>query len=87
MNHGVSARAFRHARIVAASFTAIVAGTFIVGLGAADPVITDWPNYNRSLKGDRYAPFNQINRTNVAKLTQVCVYDLDVDTSFQTGRS
>ena len=85
MNHGVSARAFRHALIVAGSFTVIVAGAFIVALRAADPVVTDWPSYNRTLTAERYAPFDQINRTNVSRLKQLCVYDLNVERSFQTG--
>jgi alcohol dehydrogenase (cytochrome c) len=84
MNHSVSAWASRRTWIIAVSFTLIV-GALIVALRAADTVVTDWPNYNRTLKGDRYAPFNQINRTNVSKLRQLCVYDLNVDTSFQTG--
>src|SRR2546423_7547763 len=46
---------------------------------------TDWASYNRTLTSERYVPFDQINRSNVAGLKQVCVYDLNVDTSFQTG--
>ena len=53
---------------------------------AADaPAITDWPSYNRTLSSERYVPFDQIDKTNVAGLKQLCVYDLDIDTSFQTG--
>jgi alcohol dehydrogenase (cytochrome c) len=63
----------------------IVAVSFVVAAGAADPVATDWPSYNRTLSSDRYAPFNQINKANVSRLKQLCVYDLNVDTNFQTG--
>jgi alcohol dehydrogenase (cytochrome c) len=63
----------------------IVAVSFVVAAFAADPVATDWPSYNRTLSSDRYAPFNQINKANVSRLKQLCVYDLNVDTNFQTG--
>jgi alcohol dehydrogenase (cytochrome c) len=65
-----------------------IAATLVVALVAvprAADTIAGWPSYNRTLTSDRYAPFDQINRTNVAKLKQLCVYDLDVDVSFQTG--
>jgi len=45
----------------------------------------DWPRYNGTLTAERYSPIDQINAGNVAALKQLCVYDLDVDTSFQTG--
>jgi len=63
----------------------LVATAFIVGARAADTVATDWPSYNRTLSSERYAPLDQINRTNASRLKQLCVYDLNVDTSFQTG--
>ena len=52
---------------------------------AADAGVTDWPSYNRTLTSERYVPLDQINKTNVAGLKQLCVYDLGIDTSFQTG--
>jgi alcohol dehydrogenase (cytochrome c) len=64
--------------------TAIAIGAMTIGTRAAD-TITGWPSYNRTLTSDRYAPMDQINRSNVAKLKQLCVYDLNVDVSFQTG--
>jgi alcohol dehydrogenase (cytochrome c) len=64
-----------------AFFAAAVAGI----LKAADPISSDWPIYNRTLTGERYAPLDQINRTNLARLKQVCVYDLDVDAAFESG--
>jgi alcohol dehydrogenase (cytochrome c) len=60
-------------------------GASIATPRAADPPITDWPSYNRTLTSERYVPFDQINRTNVSRLKPLCVYDLNVDTSFQTG--
>src|SRR5438874_3351822 len=60
-------------------------GVLIVAGRAADTVTTDWPSYNRTLTSERYAPLDQINRTNASRLKQLCVYDLNVDTSFQTG--
>jgi len=46
---------------------------------------TDWPSYNRTLASDRYAPFDEINRSNVGQLRQICVYDLGMQTEFETG--
>jgi alcohol dehydrogenase (cytochrome c) len=63
---------------------AIVAAS-IITTRAADPVVIDWPSYNRTLSGDRFVPFDQINKTNVSRLKQLCVYDLNVDLSFQGG--
>jgi len=51
----------------------------------ADTPATDWPSYNRTLTSDRYAPLDQINKNNVSRLKQVCVYDLNVDVNFQAG--
>src|SRR5262245_3439425 len=69
--------------------TAVLAGLGVCAavsvITAQAPVITDCPSYNRTLTGERYAPFDQINRTNVARLKTLCVYDLNVEASFQTG--
>src|SRR4030095_2054268 len=67
-------------RFAAAIAFAIVATT----LPAAGPQ-TDWPSYNRTLTSERYASLDQINRANVSKLKQLCVYDLRIDSSFQAG--
>jgi len=64
---------------------AVAIGTVVGAVRAADTVSTDWPSYNRTLTSDRYAPLDQINRGNVARLKQLCVFDLDVDVSFQAG--
>jgi alcohol dehydrogenase (cytochrome c) len=72
--------------VTAAALGAFALAALIATLRAAEaPAITDWPSYNRSLTSERYAPFDQINRTNVAGLKRLCVYDLNVDASFQTG--
>lgn len=55
------------------------------GVRAADTGAADWPSYNRTLTSDRYAPLDQVNKNNVSRLKQLCVYDLDVDVSFQAG--
>ena len=52
---------------------------------AADDAAAGWPSYNRTLTSDRYSPLDQINRSNVGKLKQLCVFDLGVDVSFQAG--
>jgi alcohol dehydrogenase (cytochrome c) len=46
---------------------------------------TDWPSYNRTLLSDRFAPQDEINRANVAKLHPICTYDLGLQTEFETG--
>lgn len=50
-----------------------------------EPAVSDWPSYNRTLGGDRFAPLAEIDRTNVAALRRVCSYDLPEVTSLQTG--
>jgi alcohol dehydrogenase (cytochrome c) len=72
-------------RMIAAAFAVVVAGISFAGALAAQTAATDWPSYNRTLTSERYAPLDQINRANVSKLKQLCVYDLNVDASFQTG--
>ena len=57
----------------------------IAGLRGADTAATDWPSYNRTLTSERYAPLDQINKSNVSRLKQVCVYDLNADVNFQAG--
>src|SRR5437868_13944456 len=63
----------------------VVLGGCVAAARAADTVTADWRSYNRTLSSERYAPLDQINRTNVARLKQLCVYDLDVDVNFQAG--
>lgn len=45
----------------------------------------DWPSYNRTISGDRYAPVDDINRANVKKLKALCTFDTGTMTSFQSG--
>ena len=45
----------------------------------------DWPAYNRTLAGDRFSPLTAINRSNAARLRQVCTFTLPEVTSLQTG--
>lgn len=45
----------------------------------------DWPSYNRTLNGQRFAPQTQITPANVAKLAELCRYDLKATGGFQTG--
>jgi len=52
---------------------------------AADPPQGDWPSFNRTLTSERYSPLDQINRGNVVRMKQLCVYDLDVETGFEAG--
>jgi len=85
MSDCVATASSRRGTMMSAVLGVLVAVSFVVAAGAADPVATDWPSYNRTLSSDRYAPFNQINKSNVSRLKQLCVYDLNVDTNFQTG--
>ena len=70
---------------IAAIALAGAAGIIWPVLAADSSGPTDWPSYNRTLTSERYVPFDQINRGNVSGLKQLCVYDLGIDTSFQTG--
>ena len=45
----------------------------------------DWPSYGRTVAGDRFSPLGSINRTNVARLAQVCEYTLPDVAALQTG--
>ncbi len=45
----------------------------------------DWPSYNRTPAGDRFAPQDDVTPDNVADLVEVCRYDLGRQTSFQAG--
>jgi alcohol dehydrogenase (cytochrome c) len=85
MNNCVPAPKFRHRGLMPVAFMVLIAGALIARARAADTPVQDWPSYNRTLTSERYAPFDQINRTNVARLKPLCVYDLNVDSSFQTG--
>ncbi len=60
-------------------------GSAVAATRAAETVTHDWPSYNRTLTSDRYAPLDQINKTNVSRLKQLCVYDLNVDVGFEAG--
>src|SRR5450432_1472625 len=87
MSRGMNARRGSGSVRIAWLFgSAMFAGSlFSPSLAADGPLVTDWPSYNRTLSSERYVPLDQINKTNVAGLKQLCVYDLGLDTSFQTG--
>ena len=74
------AREFR-----AAVFVATALGALAPLAAAAQNVETGWPSYNRTLASDRYAPLDEINRTNVAKLHPICTYDFGMQSEFETG--
>ena len=81
----VPTRSRRPASTIAAAVLVVVGGACIAAAQAPDALATGWPSYNRTLSSERYVPFDQINSTNVSRLKQLCVYDLNVDTSIQTG--
>ena len=72
---------------LAAALALITAGcsTMPASTTASAPASADWPSYNRTLTSERYAPLDEINTGNVARLHVACTYDLGIDTSFQTG--
>ncbi|HXQ50170.1 MAG TPA: PQQ-binding-like beta-propeller repeat protein [Stellaceae bacterium] len=61
------------------------AGSVVAAAAWAQDAGSGWPSYNRSLLSDRYAPLDEINRTNVAKLHPVCTYELGMQSEFETG--
>lgn len=75
----------RRASVFCAAMTVASLAAIVSTAAIAQDNQTDWPSYNRTLASDRYAPFDEINRTNVAKLRQLCVYDLGLQTEFETG--
>src|SRR5579864_4570390 len=90
-NEGRHAMA-KSAKVGIASAHVLLAGFVLASTSALAPQIaaaqdsrTDWPSYNRTLASDRYSPLDEINRTNVAKLHQLCVYDLGLQTEFEPG--
>lgn len=72
-------------RLFAIGLPLAMAALTITNARGADDVPGEWRTYNRSLQADRYAPLDQIRSSNVSMLKPVCVYDLNVDASFQTG--
>jgi alcohol dehydrogenase (cytochrome c) len=85
MNAIVPTRGSLAVDIISAALVVVVGGACIAVAQAPDALVTGWPSYNRTLNSERYAPFDQINRTNVSGLKQLCVYDLNIDSSIQTG--
>jgi alcohol dehydrogenase (cytochrome c) len=45
----------------------------------------DWPSYGRTVAGDRFSPLAQIDRANVARVSEVCAYELPEVAALQTG--
>ncbi len=81
----MSAQTVHHIRSSGMLSAAVVLIVCLAGRLAGQTATTDWPSYNRTPASDRYAPLDQINKSNVSALKQLCVYDLNVDTNFQTG--
>jgi alcohol dehydrogenase (cytochrome c) len=46
---------------------------------------TDWPEYNRTLTSNRFAPLSEINSTNAGQLKVLCTYDTGQYTGFTSG--
>ncbi len=63
-----------------------LAGTAILTLAATwAQAANDWPSYNRTLTGDRYAPLEAIDNKNVAGLKIHCSFDTGEQSGFQSG--
>jgi glucose dehydrogenase len=60
-------------------------GTTLAGNALAEDKPADWPSYNRTLSGDRYAPQAAVTPATAKQLQQVCSHDLGRQSSFQTG--
>ena len=85
MSAMVPTRGSLAASMISAAVVVIAGCACIAAAQAPDTHVTGWPSYNRTLSSERYAPFDQINSTNVSGLKQLCVYDLNIDSSIQTG--
>ncbi len=58
-------------RIAAAAIVgSLCVGAYLTGQTAS----VDWPSYNRTFTSERYAPLDQIDRTNVARIRQIQEY-------------
>jgi alcohol dehydrogenase (cytochrome c) len=60
-------------------------GTTLAGNALGQDKPADWPSYNRTLSGDRYAPQAAVTPATAKQLQQICSYDLGRQSSFQTG--
>lgn len=75
----------------AASLAGVSAGAAAAGRAAAPrkssvlDAPANWPAYDRTLAGDRYAPLTEISRANVARLRLECTYTLPEVGAFETG--
>jgi alcohol dehydrogenase (cytochrome c) len=54
-------------------------------VGASAPEGLDWPTYNRTPDGQRYAALDEINTRNVSQLKRVCELTLGEEGPFQAG--
>lgn len=78
---------FPPALVVAAiaACTALAAGIEVAAAAPPRVQAADWPEYNRTLAGDRYSPLAEITPANVGKLELRCSFTLPEVVSFQTG--
>ena len=61
---------------------------FLAAAFAASPALAadaDWPYYNRTATGERHAPLDEVDASNVAGLEVRCTYDTRQEVSFQTA--
>ena len=78
----------RHISVAHAATAACVVLAACVEVASAAPPMgqaADWPEYNRTLGGDRYSPLAEITPANVGQLKLHCAYTLPELVSFQTG--
>ena len=64
---------------------AVSAAVCTVGPAAAGAGDTQWPSYNLTVDGQRYAPLDQINAGNAKRLGEVCRVKAEDAGAFQTG--
>jgi alcohol dehydrogenase (cytochrome c) len=79
----------KHLRLISVAALTACAHSARVPVEATAPVPSpasgDWPNFNRTLAGDRFSPLTEIDRSNVSRLAVVCRYSLPEVTALQTG--
>ncbi len=65
----------------------LIFGCFLASTHACAQSVagSDWPAYNRTLEGDRFAPQSNITAANVSALKPLCTYEIGQTTSFQSG--
>lgn len=65
--------------------TATAASAVATGAHAQPASASDWPSYNRTLRGDRFAPQTAVTPATAPRLHEICTYDVGSPATMQAG--